>query len=108
RTVLILRTPDASIIALFLVLVALLRLDHANGSARQYATGECWLIHQDQYIDRIAIVSFGRGNESEVIGKRHPGWQYLLEFEDVLVRIKTTAYCVCLSESPSRHEASAY
>jgi hypothetical protein len=45
-------------------------------------------VHQHQDIDGIAVVGFGRGNETEIVRKRHSRRQNLLQFENVIVRIE--------------------
>jgi hypothetical protein len=76
------------VVTLLVFLVALLTLDHADGSAGQHTAGECWLVHQYQHVHEIAIVSFGLGNEPEVVRKSYSGWQDFLQFEDMLLRIE--------------------
>ena len=46
-------------------------------------------LHQNQYIDWVTIISFSGRNEPEVVRKSHSGGQYFLEFEDVIIRIKS-------------------
>ena len=63
--------PTCPIIALGILLVAFLALDDARRSAGEAATGERWLVHQHQSIERIAVAGAGGGDETEVVWKFH-------------------------------------
>src|SRR5579862_4948852 len=79
---------DDSIISNFTFFPNLLAFDHAYGPAGERTSRKCGLVHQDEYIDRIAIIGFSGRNKSKVIGERHSSGQNLVQFEEVLFGVK--------------------
>jgi len=64
---------DQAIVALGLAVFRLLSLDRADQLTLNETAGKRRRIHQHQDVQRIAVIGFGLWNESEVIGKHHPG-----------------------------------
>ena len=62
-----------AIVPLGLTVLDRFALDHADQPAVEHAARERWLIHQHQYIDRIAVAGDRRRHESEVVRKAHAG-----------------------------------
>ena len=56
---------DHSVIAFFLFLAPLLAFDDSNQAALKQAPRKCWLIHEHQDVDRVAVLRFRGGNESK-------------------------------------------
>src|SRR4029077_19683249 len=79
---------DDPIVALLVFFLALLALDHANYPAFHKNSGESRLVHQDQNVCRIAILSFCRRNKTEVVWEGHAGGQHLLKRKHVLFGIE--------------------
>ena len=75
------------VIAFVLFLISLFPLDDPDRPAGEAATRKSRLIHEDQRVERIAIVRLGRRHEAEVVWKLHPRRQHLGQREDSFVRI---------------------
>src|SRR4051812_49120065 len=75
------RNCDQAIVALFLSIFRLLSFDNPYQPRFHDASGKSWLIHQDEHIQRIAILSFGRWDEPEIVWKDHTFGKDLLERE---------------------------
>jgi hypothetical protein len=80
---------DDAIVSDLFLLVALLALDNANRAAFEDAPWKGGFIHQHQYVNGVTIVGFGRGNKSEVVRKGHTSRQNFLQFENVIVNVKS-------------------
>jgi hypothetical protein len=65
----------------------LCRLDHTDQSRGDHRSGKLCFLDQDEHIHRIAIVTTGRWNESEVEGKRHPLRQQAIDSKRIPLRI---------------------
>ena len=60
-----------SIIAFCLFAFSLFAFNNSDQSAPYDAAGECWFIHENQHVHRIAILAYCGRHESKVVGKRH-------------------------------------
>lgn len=87
-TMVVLLDRHETIVSYALLAVDLLAFDDADESTLEQAAGKCRFIHQNEHIDRIAVVSQRRRYESEVVRKGHTGWKYFLEREHVLLWIE--------------------
>src|ERR1700730_15873714 len=47
------------------------------------------LIHQHQHVHGVAVVSFSARNEPSAIAKSHSAWQNFIQFENVIIAIKS-------------------
>ena len=52
-------------------LVRLHRFNHADQSRRDQASGKSWLIHKEQYVQRVSIFSDGRWQEPKIKWEDH-------------------------------------
>src|SRR5260370_30926689 len=76
------------VISYFVFTVQLFAFHHSNQASANRNPRERGLIHQQQYVDWIAIRREGLRQKSKIIGKCHSGRQNLLQREDSLVRIE--------------------
>src|ERR1700733_2109299 len=76
------------IVANPLLPVHLFALDDSDQASLHSASRKRWLIHQQQYIDRVAIRCYRFGEKTKIVGKRHARGQYLFERKDFLFGIK--------------------
>src|SRR5438270_3441002 len=71
------RDRHQPVVANPLLSIDLLSLDNANKPRGNQHARIRRLIHQQQHVDRIAVIRHGLGKKSEIIRKRHSRRQYL-------------------------------
>lgn len=81
------RDRDEPIVAGLLFAFHLLTLNHPDQTRTHGDAGEGWLIHEQENVDRIAIVSFGARQEAEIVRESHARRQNFLHHEDALFGI---------------------
>src|SRR5262249_49417271 len=69
--------------------IKLFAFDHDDRTAKQNASWKRSLVHQHEYVDRIAILGKRRRNEPEVVRECHSAGQDFFQFENVLFRIES-------------------
>src|SRR5260370_16430316 len=74
------------VISYFVFTVQLFAFHHSNQASANRNPRERGLIHQQQYVDWIAIRREGLRQKSKIIGKCHSRSQTLLQREDSLIR----------------------
>ena len=63
------------------------RFDHSDGATLEHAAGDYGRVHQDQDVQRIAIIAQRRWNKAEVEGKGHPFGERGGKFKTIAVWI---------------------
>jgi hypothetical protein len=76
-----------AVVAFPLLLRALFALDHADHPTGELATGEGRFIHEDEHIERVAIVRQGGRHKAKVVREGHSGGQNLAKLEDALLGV---------------------
>lgn len=92
------RDSEQPVIALFFSVFGLLAFDYSDQPSFHNAAWERRLVHQDQDIDRVAVIGFGGRNESEVVGKHHSFGQHFLQLETALFSIE----CIFVAAASGR------
>lgn len=82
------RNRDQTVVALFLSApFSLLRFNDTEETGLDQATHENWLVHQDQYVEGIAVLAFCPWNGSEIEWKNGAIRQHRLQNIDLTLRV---------------------
>src|SRR5581483_6026838 len=81
------RHREQTVIPLLLPILVLLGFEHADEPAWYHAAREYRFIHQQQDVNRIAIVRLRARNESKIVRKHHALGQHLRQGESPEVRL---------------------
>src|SRR6266851_2647337 len=79
---------DKPVVTNLLLAVELFAFDDSKETSTDGAAREGRLIHQEQNVDRIAVLSASLRQKTEITGKCHPSRKDLFERENALVRIE--------------------
>src|SRR5947209_9243302 len=90
------RNGDQAIVAFLFSVFRLLSFDNAYQPRLDNASRKSRLIHKDEDIERIAILSFGRWDETEIVRKDHAFRKHLLEREAAPVGIESVLVVTAL------------
>ncbi len=67
------RDRDQAVVTFRFPVFGLFGFDHAQQSGRNKATREGRFVHQEEQIERVAIIAKGSRDKAEIIGEYRPG-----------------------------------
>src|SRR3981081_1021682 len=87
---------DQTVIPKLLGAIGLSCLDYSDEPRVDHAAGECWLVHEQHHVERVAVCGFRTRNKSEAQRKRLAHRKHCAQSEELEAGIETELVAVPL------------